>query len=669
MPRDIPIGNGALLVAYDSRGFIRDLFFPAVGMENHAQGHPFRAGLWVDGAFSWFDGEGWERLTDYEDGTLVARISLVNRALAVELTLRDVVDFHENLLVREIAARNLSHVQRDLRVFFHHDFHIYGTDIGDTACYKPEVRGLLHYKGRRYFLINALNEEGAGVSQFATGSKETGRYHGTWADAEDGELSGNPITQGSVDSTCAVHMRVPGGGESKAYYWMAACTGWRGVLRMNDLVTKRSPAYFIKRTADYWRLWLEKEEMEFGDLPAALVRLYKRSLLVLRTNIDDSGAIIAAADSDILHFNKDTYSYTWPRDGAIIAHALALARYPVPSRRFFEFCSRIIGRNGYFLHKYNTDGSLASSWHPWVLGGEPTLPIQEDEAGLVVWAIWEQFQVYRDIEFIKPLYRKLIKSTADFMCGFIDEKTGLPLPSYDLWEERLGIHTFTVCAVVAGLKAAARFTSAFGETGLSSKYSSTAENIQGAMVKHLYDGERGRFLRSVYINARGLLKKDLVLDSSLCGLFTLGVFPATDEKVASTMDALRKTLWCKTERGGMARYENDAYQTALKPTRDIPGNPWVICTLWHARYLVERASTEGELHKALPVLDLVARSALPSGVLAEQLHPVTGEPLSISPLTWSHGEFVITVQGYLRKMREIKTCPVCAQPVPHGHKG
>ncbi len=33
--------------------------------------------------------------------------------------------------------------------------------------------------------------------------------------------------------------------------------------------------------------------------------------------------------------------------------------------------------------------------------------------------------------------------------------------------------------------------------------------------------------------------------------------------------------------------------------------------------------------------------------MAEQIHPITGEPLSVSPLTWSHAAFVSRVERYL----------------------
>lgn len=660
MPRDIPIGNGSLLILYDKEGVLRDLYFPSVGSENHAQGHAFRVGVWVNGAFSWIDGEGWQRSLDYEDDTLVAKIELVNKALGLEIVMRDTVDFHENLYIREITAKNLLTQFIELRLFFHHDFHIYGSEIGDTACYKPEEKAFLHYKGRRYFLINALTEEGVGLIQFATGLKETKGLRGTWVDAEDGVLSGNPVAQGSVDSVCAVHITIPPGKKATAYYWMGACVDWKGVKRLNDLVVQRTPRYFIRRTADYWRLWLDRESMRFGDLPDTIRRLYARSLLILRTHINNNGSVIAANDSDILHFSRDTYSYMWPRDGALVAYALALAGFPIPARRFFEFCAEIIGRNGFFMHKYNPDGSLASSWHPWVLEGKPHLPIQEDETGLVVWALWEHFSIYRDVEFIKPLYRRVIKAAADFMCEFIDQRTGLPLPSYDLWEEHLGIHTFTVCSVIAGLRAAGHFTAAFGETELSEKYVKTSERMRKALTEYLYSDEVGRFLDGVS-ERNGILKKDFRLDSSLSGLFAFGVFSAADDKIQSTIEALKDRLWCKTEIGGMARYENDRYQSVVAQDQEITGNPWIICTLWYAQYLIEKAKDKEELQKSVPILNWVSERALRSGVLAEQVNPFTGESVSVSPLAWSHAAFIIAVQRYLRKFQEMEKCPQCGQ--------
>ena len=49
----------------------------------------------------------------------------------------------------------------------------------------------------------------------------------------------------------------------------------------------------------------------------------------------------------------------------------------------------------------------------------------------------------------------------------------------------------------------------------------------------------------------------------------------------------------------------------------------------------------------------VMSHALPSGVLPEQINPFNGEPLSVSPLTWSHAEFITTVCRWEERYRRL----------------
>jgi GH15 family glucan-1,4-alpha-glucosidase len=77
----------------------------------------------------------------------------------------------------------------------------------------------------------------------------------------------------------------------------------------------------------------------------------------MRNHVGDNGAIISSCDSDVLFFNKDTYAYVWPRDAAICAFAFDIAGFQEISRLFFGFCDKIISDEGYFSHKYWSDGS------------------------------------------------------------------------------------------------------------------------------------------------------------------------------------------------------------------------------------------------------------------------------------------------------------------------
>ncbi|HLO26109.1 MAG TPA: glycoside hydrolase family 15 protein [Geobacteraceae bacterium] len=659
MPRDIPVGNGSLLVCFDQDYTIRDLYFPHVGQENHLGGRHCRFGVWAVGRFSWV-GEGWQVDLRYEADTLVSRVSLYQREMGILLVCRDAVDFHENIYLREIEVQNMLPEEREIRLFFVQDFAISGNSVGDTAAFDPETGGVVHYKGSRYFLANGTAAGRDGSAQFAVGQKEVGGREGTFRDAEDGILSGNAIAQGSVDSVLALTMTVAGMEHSTAYYWLSAGKTWQEVRELDALVQHKRPGHLIRRTADYWGLWVRKETPLFGQLPDKVAELYRRSLLILRTQIDGEGGILAANDSDVILFNRDTYSYVWPRDGALVANALDLAGYPEVSQDFFRFVARIIDPRGYLLHKYNPDGTPASSWHPWFADGKSQLPIQEDETALVVWALWHHFVLYRDIEFIKPLYRPLIKRTADFICSYRDPATGLPAASYDLWEERRGMLSYTVGAVFGGLTAASLFCTVFGENERADRYRQVAAEIRDAASRHLWREELGRFCRMLSHDEHGELVVDGTCDASLWGLFAFGLYKADDPRIEATINALRDKLWVRTPVGGMARYEDDGYQ---RVSTGLPGNPWFIATLWLVDHLVMKATCEDELAEAAELLSWVADHALPSGVLAEQVHPVTGKPVFVSPLTWSHGTFIASAQRFMRHMGRIKSCPECGLPL------
>ncbi len=132
------------------------------------------------------------------------------------------------------------------------------------------------------------------------------------------------------------------------------------------------------------------------------------------------------------------------------------------------------------------------------------------------------------------------------------------------------------------------------------------------------------------------------------------------------MNAIKNQLWVKTSVGGIARYKEDRYHTVTDDYNNVPGNPWIICTLWLAQWYIARDGNLEDLKKTIPILEWVASRAFPSGILAEQVNPFTAQPLSVSPLTWSHATFVATVLEYLNKLEKINICPMCKQPI-HTH--
>jgi GH15 family glucan-1,4-alpha-glucosidase len=655
MPRPLVVGNGNLLVTLDGELNIRDLYWPYVGLYNHISGHRARLGLWLDGRFSWLSDPAWQRDLRYEPDTLVTRAVCHNEEFGVTLTLNDCVAPHEDVLLRRITIENHQNDEREARVFFAHDFRIAESDIGDTAFYNPFVDAVIHYKRDYYFLIAASGPQG-GLHQYAIGIKGFGGAEGTWRDAEDGELSMNAVAQGSVDSTISVRGVVPANGQIEFHAWICAAHSLADVTALYGQVTTEDLAGLQKKVGHYWQLWSQLKTDRLALLPEPIPEVFRRSLLTIRTNIDNRGAIIAANDSDIMETARAHYSYMWPRDGALVAESLDRLGYEDLTQRFFQFCLAALPKDrAVLLHKYSADGSWGSTWHPWTVDGENEVPFQEDSTSLVLWALKRHYDRYGDLEFMTPLYENLVVPCANFLASYRDPETGLPLPSYDLWEERRGVHAYTCGTLYGALASAADLSDVFGD-GRAEAYRTAARELREGMERHLWDEASGRFARRLIPRPGGHgYDKDMTIDSALCALQSFGAFGADDPRIKSTMRAVISRLWVQSGPGGIARYEGDYYFRRSDDLERIPGNPWVICTLWVAQWYIAQAREEKDLVPALELLMWAAHRALPSGILAEQFHPETGEPLSVAPLTWSHAEFVATSLNYLDRLETLQS--------------
>lgn len=657
MARSLVLGNGSMLITLDEYGQLRDLYYPHVGLENHGgSGCVHHIGVFVDGAFSWLDGGEWKIVVGYEKEALVSAISARNDRLRLTLFFTDLVYNEKNIFLRGVRVSNESDRERTVKVFFSQQFQVLGLDYGNSAYFHPALNAIIHYRGRRVFLVSGSNGK-KGFSEYSIGEFLTAGKEGTWRDAQDGALSGNPVEHGSVDSAVGFELSLKPNAQKNFYYWVTVGETVLEAVALNVMLKERTPAHITASTGGYWRAWLNKREFVFQGLDERVAELFRRSLLIIRTHADEGGAIIASGDSATLQHGKDTYGYMWPRDGAFSALALDKAGYFQVGERFFRFCADVLSPEGYLLHKYNADQSVGSSWHPWIQNGVMKLPIQEDETALVLYVLWEHYNLTRDIEFVEEIYNPFIKRSAEFLMLHRHKATGLPAPSYDLWEERYGISSFTTATVYGALMAAARFAKLFGKSGDWERFSNAAEEIQKAALKYLYDDARGQFLKALSVGDKGVLRPDTTLDASSCyGMFRFGVLSALDPRLIRAYTTTQEALVSKGAIGGFARYAGDRY---YQVRWDTPGNPWFITTLWDVEYCIAKARTAEELADINKKFLWVVEHALPSGILSEQLHPDNGTQLYVAPLTWSHAAFVLTVIAYLEKLEELGICRTC----------
>lgn len=352
-----------------------------------------------------------------------------------------------------------------------------------------------------------------------------------------------------------------------------------------------------------------------------------RSVQIILANQTASGAFVASPT-----FSQ--YGYCWLRDGAFIAHALDVAGAHAAAARFHDWVADIVlarrerleravesGRRGEaprpedHLHcRYTADG--AESAVDW-----PTF--QLDGPGIWLWSLGEHVAGGGELS---PRHAGAAFLLADYLAALWQH------PSYDAWEENPEqLHTSTVGAIAAGLRAADRYVGGGSEaTGFTSRrWAETAD----VMVAHLRDTA-----------SLGYLPKwpgSTAVDGSLLWLgHPYRLFELDDPIFAATVERIEADL--VSADGGVYRYLDDTY---------YGGGEWILLTAALGSLYADRAAP-GDRQRALRCLEWIERQADAEGLLPEQvseraLHPewiadwVRLWGPSARPLVWSQAAYLV----------------------------
>jgi len=639
------LGNGTMAVGLNEHGLVHDFYYPYVGLDNltTARDLNHRIGVWVSDTFSWVDDEGWEKQIDFEHDALVSVIVMTNKKLDITLEFSDFVDSEVNAFCRQITVRNLAKKERTIRVFMHQFFEISSAGRGDTAMFVPEDNYILDYKGRCALLISGKTGQGNLFDQFSIGNYGIEGKEGTFRDAEDGELSNNPIEHGGVDSVYRFSLELADGASSTIDYWVIAADSQYTAEKLHYKVSEDGLAKRLAQTRHYWYEWLDIARDELQGMRETERRMLTKSLMIIKAHTDKRGGVIASCDSSIYNYGRDYYSYVWPRDGGYAMWPLIRLGYTEEPKKFFEFCRDILTDEGYLMHKYQPDRAIGSTWHPLMHGDHKELAIQEDETAIVVYMLGEYLAYSKDRDFVNSLYVTLVQPAANFMAEFRDEKTKLPHASYDLWEQKFLTTTYTTAMVYQALLSAADFADLFEYPDDAVKWRAAAAEIAES-TDPLFNNERKAFRKGFLLKQDGTFEYDDVLDvSSMYGPMMYAMHDFKLERIKQTEQLIERVLFNNSPSGGAPRYEHDGY--FLNDSTKL-GNPWFVTSLWIAQYYIRLNSPD----KAQAIVDWTAAHALPSGVLSEQIDPTTGAQLSVAPLVWSHAELINTLLD-LRKTK------------------
>ncbi|MAU33898.1 hypothetical protein CL689_06485 [Candidatus Saccharibacteria bacterium] len=639
MARPIVLSNGELHVGLNKFGLVHDFYYPYVGFENHAAGTHLRhkVGVFVDGTVSWLDEDpDWVFSFRYPYTALIGHTLARNDRLGVILEFDDCVDAEMSAFIRNIHVVNLATDQREIKLFMHQAFAIGDSRSNtDTAQYLPDSDAILHYRGRRALVIGG-DKSGQPFDQFTIGLFGIEHHEGSYRDAEDGVLSRNPVEHGRVDSILGYTLNIAPHSSERVHYWVAAGMSIREALYIHKQLADDGIHKRVHKTADWWHEWLKPALAIVDKVPNDHRELFIRSIMIVKSQFDKRGAVIASTDSTMLNYSRDAYAYSWPRDGGYALWPLIRMGYKDEPYRFFEFCRRGMHPSGYLMHKYRADGALGSSWHPYVHGEEVAPPIQEDETAIVVFMFSQYFTAQNDPSLLKDFYGSMIVPMANFLTEFVDQSTGLPKPSYDLWEEYYMVTTYSTAVTYAALLAASDLAGIAGDDSHAVQWRTAADDIKTAAEKHLFNEERNTFYKGIFTDNHRFDKDTTIDASAIFGASLFGLFESDSPKLTAAVKTLKEAFTYSQQRPGLPRYENDPYR---RTSDDVSGNWWFISSLWHAQYLIE----EGNEAEAISILDWTKAHALTTGMLGEQVNPTDETSVAPAPLTWSHAEYISTI--------------------------
>lgn len=601
------MGNRSTLVTIGKNGELRHLFWPTHNYPQHVRGSlpGIVAAKSGTESFSWLTDHPWSRKQRYLPDSTILETTFANERDRMEVKTTDFVLPSKDALVRIFEVANRDSRPVDASFLYYNDFDIAETPIGDACYYDEKNDTIISYKRDYWFVFGG--DRLSSAHQCGVHEEPSDAF----VDAKDGALWGNSLalysgTKG-VNSCLKWDLgNLNQGSKEQLILWMCFANNKQNALGLMQSARQSSVAEMVNDVNRYCQDWLRKRNGE--TVPEAWQELLRRSLLTIRTLVSqDFGGVVASPTLE------PDYRYCWSRDGTYVAYALDQYGYHEDAEAFYQWCGEVQEPDGGWIQRYHIAKTPAPSW------GE-----QEDQCAIILWGMGQHYKLTKDESFLKDVW-PTIKRGVDHLLRTRDTETGLVGPSLDLWEEKRALHTYTNAAAFAALRESANIASFLGFDALAASWSAESGKVRDGILDHLWDEKNNRFLKSVK-------PRDADIDTAILGLsYPFSVLEADDPRILSTARQIESAFSFSTQ--GIGRYPGDVYHG---------GNPWFITTLWMALYHCQL----GNYEKAKTLIDWSAKHVDELQLFAEQVNRENGEPISASPLAWSHAMFILSLLDF-----------------------
>ncbi len=386
----------------------------------------------------------------------------------------------------------------------------------------------------------------------------------------------------------------------------------------------------LRETEAYWREWMNGCRYQ-GEYREAV----HSSLLTLKAlTYEPTGGIVAAPTTSLPELvggvrNWD-YRYCWLRDATLSLLALMNAGFIDEARAWRNWLLRAVAGDpakAQILYGVGGQRRINESELDWFPGYEGSRPVRVGNAAHA------QFQLDVYGEVMDALHQarshglpaddhawSLQRNLMDFLEGAWDR------PDEGIWEVRGPRRHFTHSKVLAwvAFDRAVDTVERFDLPGPIDKWRQIRQHIHDEVCREAFDTRRNSFMQSYGSDE---------LDASTLLIPLVGFLPATDPRVAGTIDAIQRDL---TRDGFVERY-------AVKAQNDVDGLPggegvFLPCSFW----LVDALLLQGRREEAQALFEKLLAIRNDLGLISEEYDPVARRLLGNFPQAFTHVGLVVS---------------------------
>jgi GH15 family glucan-1,4-alpha-glucosidase len=389
---------------------------------------------------------------------------------------------------------------------------------------------------------------------------------------------------------------------------------------------------FADRTHDYWMDWVRHLSISY-DWQDAIIRA---AIALKLSSFEETGAIIAALTTSIPEAPGSgrtwDYRHCWIRDAYFVVKALNRLGATRTMEDFISFILNIASEDPMrpvysVIPSKAMDETIAPNLKgyrgdgPVRIGNAAAFQSQHDSFGSIILAAMPMF-------FDRRLPRPGNESLFHLLESLGERAAKLAFtPDAGIWEYRgrAHIHTYSAAMCWAGSSRLAAIASHLGLHDRATYWSETANSIQDKLLEGAWNEKRASFTAGFGLE---------VLDASVLLLPETGVIEPKDPRFVQTVTAIERELL----------RENHVMRYANEDDFGMPEAAFLTCRFW----LIDAWWWLGRREEArdLFVDSLGHRNRY--GLLAEDIHPQSGQLWGNFPQTYSMAGLILTAMRLSR---------------------